>query len=991
MAIKPTLPVIGNDPITGAEITKEPLNEALGLVNDYAEDVSQDLNTHIASTSAHLDSSISNTSNVAGTSVKDAVNNVKSRMDSHVGGSDEKHTAGVVTVTPVGSISATEVQTALEQVDSRMASHVAGTTEKHGSDDVLNESSVVGTNVSGALNTVQQQVNALVVGGVTNTTIGVYSLTAGGTVNAYTGTFAGATLFGGLKVNATFNTTNTGASTFNFNSTGVKAIKVVLATGGKSDLKGGELYGKVLMEYDGTDFVVVEKNFLNGGTSSTPVTVTQPITSLPSSVVKSRADWKVEGNTLYQQLVNGDFANNINNWVLAGTSPTWDSGTLKINASGTVSRAYQSLTLSPSSFAFLKISVKLESATSLSSNIIAQILDSSDNFINNIIIDTTKLNVYQDLYVKFTVPSNGIIRISLGRSTTQTYVAYFDSAMVIPLTGTPYESYTADQMNALVTMYFEGLQGVKDVRAKSVGNNLFDRLVTTGVGVEFARIDADTFTIKANTSVGAGSANLFTRKFKSNTRYTFKCNAFENDDSKNTRLKIIYTDGSLDELFVPTLIETTFTFTSDSGKTINALVYDYSSTGGTTTIKNFQINEGTTALPYEPYTETESYLPVTLNKLPNLTRDSVDDDGIFVKRIDSDLDVSSTQYTSVDLATYTNVDVVKTTAFTLATTGTTAKDGLTIVLDKNGVPLEEVSQANIDLVASVGKYYYHTDKTIWFIVANGAYADIATARTGLGTTKAYYQLATPITTQLQVSNLIAEPSGTIYVDNIYSDVDFYGTNITVAGRTFSAIDRVLKIDKDTGAETDITSTCTLTAGKDGFTSTSLVSGDLAWFALESTGTMIPTLTYSYALDFKAAVEGNSKAIQQVDNQLSAMQDYIYNPVMQVSVTTGFLANWSGLVKYSKNKEGLVNVYVDLLRSADILATAEILSTLPLGYRPAEFRQVTTNLLSSTDVSIASSYANISINTAGQITILPVTSTTLTNARSIMVAFSYYSA
>ncbi len=73
------------------------------------------------------------------------------------------------------------------------------------------------------------------------------------------------------------------------------------------------------------------------------------------------------------------------------------------------------------------------------------------------------------------------------------------------------------------------------------------------------------------------------------------------------------------------------------------------------------------------------------------------------------------------------------------------------------------------------------------IVANGAYADVATARTGLGTSKALYQLANPITQQLPISNLIAEPSGTLYVDNIYSDVDFYSTNATVAGRTFNSI------------------------------------------------------------------------------------------------------------------------------------------------------------------------------------------------------------
>ena len=104
--------------------------------------------------------------------------------------------------------------------------------------------------------------------------------------------------------------------------------------------------------------------------------------------------------------------------------------------------------------------------------------------------------------------------------------------------------------------------------------------------------------------------------------------------------------------------------------------------------------------------------------------------------------ISSTDYASLDTATYTNVDVVKTTALNTSIVGTTGVDGFTIYQNSSGTDLTEVSQANIDLLASVGKYYYHTDGTIWIIVANGAYADIAAARTGLGSTTTYFQIGT---------------------------------------------------------------------------------------------------------------------------------------------------------------------------------------------------------------------------------------------------------
>lgn len=102
--------------------------------------------------------------------------------------------------------------------------------------------------------------------------------------------------------------------------------------------------------------------------------------------------------------------------------------------------------------------------------------------------------------------------------------------------------------------------------------------------------------------------------------------------------------------------------------------------------------------------------------------------------------IAGTDYASIDTATYTNVDVIKTTALNTAVVGTSGLDGFTIYNNSAGTTLAEVTQANIDLVASVGKYYYHTDGTLWIITAADTYADIAAARTGLGTTTVYVQI-----------------------------------------------------------------------------------------------------------------------------------------------------------------------------------------------------------------------------------------------------------
>lgn len=111
-----------------------------------------------------------------------------------------------------------------------------------------------------------------------NATIGVYDLTAAGTVNAITATYTNLTYFTYLKILVATTGVNTGAATININSLGVKNIRIKGSDGVNVALIGGEIPPYALMEYDGTDFVLL--NSRTGETSVTS-TVTQNITSLP--------------------------------------------------------------------------------------------------------------------------------------------------------------------------------------------------------------------------------------------------------------------------------------------------------------------------------------------------------------------------------------------------------------------------------------------------------------------------------------------------------------------------------------------------------------------------------------------------------------------------------------------------------------------------------------------------------------------------------------
>lgn len=88
--------------------------------------------------------------------------------------------------------------------------------------------------------------------------IGTYSLLSSGE-DAYTATFAGLTLFAGLKINLTIRTLNTGAATLNINGLGAKGIKIKSPINVKTDVVAGALTPGFIaqLQYDGTDFILI--------------------------------------------------------------------------------------------------------------------------------------------------------------------------------------------------------------------------------------------------------------------------------------------------------------------------------------------------------------------------------------------------------------------------------------------------------------------------------------------------------------------------------------------------------------------------------------------------------------------------------------------------------------------------------------------------------------------------------------------------------------
>ncbi len=253
-------------------------------------------------------------------------------------------------------------------------------------------------------------------------------------------------------------------------------------------------------------------------------------------------------------------------------------------------------------------------------------------------------------------------------------------------------------------------------------------------------------------------------------------------------------------------------------------------------LKSVSADETETSTAYVVAKDEEGKI-AELRSLPNGTKDEICvTEGKHTKRVSDPVSISNTMYASIDKTTYVNVDVVKTTAFSAAMAGTTGKDGTTKLYDKNGVELTEVAQTDIDNTASIGKYYWHTDKTLWIIVTKGAYADITAARTALGTMTLNYQLAEPIEIPVQVSgSIVSYPNGTIYIERILPDAGVYTDKITILhqGAPIKRLDRLSKVDFYTGVETELdVSEAVIAEDKLSFTHPDLSEGDIVFFEYE---------------------------------------------------------------------------------------------------------------------------------------------------------------
>jgi hypothetical protein len=259
------------------------------------------------------------------TTVKDKIDTIEATQTAdeltftnHASGSANRHSTNDIDNDSV-NVSGANLTNAIDNIDTRIDSHVAGSAEKHGTDEIDNDSGVTGATNTAALNTLKSQMDTLVVGAA-NTTIGVFSMSGTG-VNTITATYATLTYFTGLKLSLTTAGKNTTATTLNINSLGAKSIKIKQRNGSKISLIGGEMPSIAELEYDGTDFLLLNSekpsvvyakdeglvgdNSTNDATALN--TLITAIGSTPTDLYFTYGTYKISTNVVFPANINIKF------------------------------------------------------------------------------------------------------------------------------------------------------------------------------------------------------------------------------------------------------------------------------------------------------------------------------------------------------------------------------------------------------------------------------------------------------------------------------------------------------------------------------------------------------------------------------------------------------------------------------------------------------------------------------------------------------------
>lgn len=248
-------------------------------------------------------------------------------------------------------------------------------------------------------------------------------------------------------------------------------------------------------------------------------------------------------------------------------------------------------------------------------------------------------------------------------------------------------------------------------------------------------------------------------------------------------------------------------------------------------LDSYYIVEGTVATPYEPYTESTSYLPNVgeLRSLPNGTKDEI---GVSDRKL--------IRKTNKKIPTSEWTQGTHTTNYYRFQNNGIASDGANI---------PAIEFAALEIGNKKMSYAYNNDDYEHFYVTTALVLfvpkTLIDAMSGSLVVEKWnnyisqnpitltYQLAEEVVTPIQTSgSLISYPNGTVYIEPVTNVAGIYKDKISVLATELPihSVDKISKIDFTTGNETLLdVSKAAIASDKLSFTHPNLTSGDIAFF------------------------------------------------------------------------------------------------------------------------------------------------------------------
>jgi hypothetical protein len=246
-------------------------------------------------------------------------------------------------------------------------------------------------------------------------------------------------------------------------------------------------------------------------------------------------------------------------------------------------------------------------------------------------------------------------------------------------------------------------------------------------------------------------------------------------------------------------------------------------------VKNsLQLEEGTVATVFQPYSESLIYLPDVGGAVPSAADEVNPVTGEKVVRTKEKVIQTNDVYQV--FTGFANIDLV------FLKKSTDAIDYNGSITDNNfyiqGYTNKTVSSVIVPLTDNITDIGYASSRNqpLYYVIGVSKGTSLVQAQTALTGKVMRYQLANPITTYLLPQAAKSNPSGSIIWEPVKGEVGFYGTNLAVTDTTLpiKSIIRLYKVNQADGTSTPLDiSKAVISSDKLSFTHPDIASGNLA--------------------------------------------------------------------------------------------------------------------------------------------------------------------